>query len=247
MKKYRRDSSRLPNHNKSHKKTMDKFKNKYRIPSARLAAWDYGRDAAYFITINTADKKHYFGKIANSKMQYSEMGQLAEKYWLEIPQHFPYIELGNWVIMPNHTHGILIINKSTDDSKSENDSKSHPVQTRLIASPPITKQTRLIASLPITKQTRLIASLPITNKKTTDSKKTGGITSNKNTMINDNISRAIRWYKGRCTFEIRKIQANFKWQHRFHDHIIRNNTSFNNIQNYITNNPSNWDKDKFNR
>jgi len=205
---------------------MDKFKNKYRIPSARLATWDYGSDAAYFITINTAKNVHYFGKIVNKKMQYTEMGQLAEKYWLEIPQHFPYIELGNWVIMPNHTHGILIINKSATKSKNTIKNQNHTVQTRLIASP------------------------PTNNKKTTNpkkTKKTGGVTGNKNPMLNDNISRAIRWYKGRCAFEIRKIHANFKWHSRFYDHIIRNNTSFNNIQNYITNNPSNWNNDKFYR
>lgn len=64
-------------------------------------------------------------------------------------------------------------------------------------------------------------------------------------MINDNISRIIRWYKGRCSFEIRKINADFKWQSRYHDHIIRNTKSFENIQNYIVNNPKNWKEDKF--
>jgi putative transposase len=52
--------------------------------------------------------------------------------------------------------------------------------------------------------------------------------------------RIIRWYKGRCSFEIRKIRTGFKWQSRFHDHIIRNLKSFETIQNYITNNPKNW-------
>lgn len=63
-------------------------------------------------------------------MELNAIGQLAEKIWLEIPQHFPFVELGNFVIMPNHTHGILIINKSfvNDDAAA--------VQTRLIASLP---------------------------------------------------------------------------------------------------------------
>ena len=93
---------------------MDKFKNKYRIPSARLQNWDYGSNGAYFITICTKNREHYFGKIINDEMQLSEMGKLAEKYWLEIPTHFPFIELENFVVMPNHTHGILIINKNDD-------------------------------------------------------------------------------------------------------------------------------------
>lgn len=73
----------------------------------------------------------------------------------------------------------------------------------------------------------------------------GGITGNHNPMFHDNISRIIRWYKGRCSFEIRKIHADFAWQSRFHDHIIRNDVSFNGIQNYIETNPENWKEDKF--
>ncbi|WP_303613427.1 hypothetical protein [Cyclobacterium sp. 1_MG-2023] len=42
-------------------------------------------------------------------MQLNELGQIAHKYWMEIPKHFPFVELGNFVVMPNHTHGILVI------------------------------------------------------------------------------------------------------------------------------------------
>jgi len=78
---------------------MDKFDNKYRIPSARLQSWDYGSNGAYFITICTQNREHLFGKIMDGKMQVNELGQLAEKYWLEIPNHFPFVELGNFVVM----------------------------------------------------------------------------------------------------------------------------------------------------
>lgn len=93
---------------------MDKFKNKYRISSTRLQSWDYSSEGAYFITICTKNREHYFGKIVNNDMQLNDIGDLAEKYWKEIPTHFPIIELGNFVVMPNHIHGILIIDKSTD-------------------------------------------------------------------------------------------------------------------------------------
>jgi hypothetical protein len=59
-------------------------------------------------------------------------------------------------------------------------------------------------------------------------------------MLNENISRIIRWYKGRTTFESRKIHADFAWQSRFHDHIIRDEISFENISAYIKKNPLNW-------
>lgn len=261
---------------------MDKFNNKYRIPSARLQSWDYGSNGAYFITICTHNRKHFFGKtIDNGIMQLNELGQIAEKYWMEIPTQYPYIELGNFVIMPNHMHGILIINKSDAIlSPSAGNFESRPILPSANLSPsagefdagPILPfanlqfvQTRFIASqlAPIAplvlmapfKQTRLIASLataqsiPSTTAPSTPptNKPIGGITGDKNPMLHDNISRIIRWYKGRCSFEINKIHANFGWQSRFHDHIIRDAQSFENIQNYIANNPVTWHKDVFNK
>jgi REP element-mobilizing transposase RayT len=88
-----------------------KFKNQYRIKSARLQHWDYGSNAAYFITICTANKAHYFGEVVEGKMQLSEIGRFAEKCWHEIPEHFPFAVLDGFVVMPNHVHGIIVIDK----------------------------------------------------------------------------------------------------------------------------------------
>ncbi|MCA0350147.1 MAG: transposase [Bacteroidetes bacterium] len=212
----------------------DKFQNKYRIASARLHNWDYSSNGAYFITICTQNKEHYFGTINDGKMVLSEIGKLVEQFWIEIPNQFLFIELGNFVIMPNHVHGIIIINKLHTNSQ---------VETRFIASnnSNTTDETRFILSnnSNTTDKTRLIASLqeqPIKN---------GGFAGDKNPMFHENISKIIRWYKGRCSFEIRKIHADFGWQSRFHDHIIRNANSFENIQNYIQENPERWENDKF--
>jgi len=90
----------------------DKFQNKYRISSTRLQNWDYGSNVSYFITICTKNRKCFFGNIENQIMNLSEIGQFADKFWTEIPNHFPFVELGVFVIMPNHVHGILIINKN---------------------------------------------------------------------------------------------------------------------------------------
>jgi REP element-mobilizing transposase RayT len=103
----------------------------------------------------------------------------------------------------------------------------------------------IINNPPPAVQTRFIASQendPINNSNSLESKKLpGGITGTKNPMLNDNLSRAIRWYKGRTTFECRKIHADFEWQTLFHDHIIRDETSFQNIKTYIIDNPKTWD------
>ncbi|MEN8122699.1 MAG: hypothetical protein ABFS35_20325, partial [Bacteroidota bacterium] len=67
-----------------------------------------------------------------------------------------------------------------------------------------------------------------------------------NPMLHNNISRIFNWYTGRVTFESRKIDKNYGWQPRFYDHIIRNDAEYHRIKNYIINNPSNWNNDKFN-
>ena len=69
-----------------------------------------------------------------------------------------------------------------------------------------------------------------------------GFTGNKNPMLHDNLSRVIRWYKGRCSFEIRKRAPNFKWQPLFYDRIIRNQFEYKSIEQYIIDNPKKWNK-----
>ncbi len=89
----------------------EKFFNRFRILSTRMQNWDYGWNAPYFITICTQKRTFYFGNIIEGKMELSEIGKIAQQYWTEIPTHFPYVHLGAFVIMPNHIHGIVIIDK----------------------------------------------------------------------------------------------------------------------------------------
>jgi REP element-mobilizing transposase RayT len=95
---------------------MEKYKGKYRIPSARLITWDYGWNAQYFITICTKNKEHSFGEIINNKMELSEIGKLALSFWEEIPEHFPFVFLDEFVVMPNHIHGMVIIDKPQNEA-----------------------------------------------------------------------------------------------------------------------------------
>lgn len=89
---------------------MEKYNNKYRIASARAQWWDYTNNAAYFITICTQNRNHYFGEIKNGNIQLSNLGILADVFWHEIKNHAKNIELDAFVVMPNHIHGILILN-----------------------------------------------------------------------------------------------------------------------------------------
>lgn len=82
--------------------------------SIRLPARDYSAPGAYFVTIVTQGRACVFGKITSGSMQLSEPGLIARRCWCAIPEHFPNTELGAYVVMPNHIHGILILHDRVD-------------------------------------------------------------------------------------------------------------------------------------
>ena len=86
----------------------DKYQNTYRIQTAR-AAWHNYAGGVYFITICTKNHIHYFGEILDHKMKLSAIGNYAAQCWESIPKHFPHVSTPLFVVMPNHIHGILII------------------------------------------------------------------------------------------------------------------------------------------
>jgi len=96
----------------------EKYQNKYRSASARASWWNYGLDAAYFITICTGDRRYYFGKVINSKMMLSQTGIVANSCWHEIMNHAKNVELGEFVVMPNHVHGIVILKDNFEFAES---------------------------------------------------------------------------------------------------------------------------------
>ncbi len=88
-------------------------KGKYCNKSLRRPEWDYGNNGAYFVTICTKNRIDYFGKPVDGIMQVSDIGTIACKYWIEIPNHFAFVELDSFIIMPDHLHGIIIIKSSS--------------------------------------------------------------------------------------------------------------------------------------
>ena len=178
----------------------EKFKNKYRIPSARLQHWDYGWAAAYFVTICTNDRECLFGEIKNGSMNLSGIGVIADIMWYEIKNHAKNIELGEFVVMPNHVHGIIVLNGND----------AHVETTHALSL-----------------QSKTIGQQRFQNQ-------------GKNTL-----SSIVGGYKSAVTKHAHRLQFDFAWQPRFHDHIIRDEKSFQTISNYIVNNPSNWSADQF--
>ncbi|MBD2411724.1 hypothetical protein FACHB389_24210 [Nostoc calcicola FACHB-389] len=189
-----------------------KYKGKYRIDSIRLPAWSYASNAGYFITICTDGKKCFFGEVVQGEMQLSTIGEIAQKLWYEIPNNFSNCQIDSFCVMPNHIHGILVINQIQMEEDAMNP--------------------------------RTLEEDAMNRVSTRGGGERGGVTGLFNPMLSKNsLSKIIRWYKGRCSFEINQIYQGFGWQERFHDNIIRNEFALDRIRQYIINNPINWESD----
>lgn len=91
---------------------MDELYNdKYRPHSTRLKNWDYGSNGKYFVTICTEQKVPHFGQIRDSGFNFSKIGDHAKKCWESIPGRYPFVELDEFILMPDHLHGILFFGK----------------------------------------------------------------------------------------------------------------------------------------
>jgi len=188
----------------------DKFRNKFRVDSIRLQNWDYSRNAAYYITICTQNREPYFGKIANRNMNLSDIGELANKFWKEIPDHFSFVYIDAFVIMPNHIHGILIIDNPKNERKNETVEDMHDGRDKAMPCLYNTGTQKISGLSPGQKRFR---------------------NQGKNTL-----SSIIGSYKSIVTKYARKINPEFTWQPRFYDHVIRNDESMTKIRFYINNN-----------
>jgi REP element-mobilizing transposase RayT len=82
---------------------------KHHRRSIRLKGYDDSQQGAYYVTIVTYHRGCLFGEIVNEEMILNKFDKIADECWLAIPEHFPCVELGAYVIMPNHVHGIIVI------------------------------------------------------------------------------------------------------------------------------------------
>jgi hypothetical protein len=83
---------------------------KHHRNSIRLKGYDYSQAGTYFVTLVTWRREFLFGETVNGEMKLNQRGKIAEACWQLIPEHFQNVGLGAYVIMPNHVHGIIIVN-----------------------------------------------------------------------------------------------------------------------------------------
>jgi REP element-mobilizing transposase RayT len=200
----------------------NKFNNQYRIPSARLSLWDYGAAAAYFITICTKDRQHFFGDIQQGVMHLSPLVIIAQQEWENTftVRTDMALTMSAFVVMPNHFHAIVIIGDNAYNGGGGNMDRT-PRKNAM----PRRDAMHCVSTNANTKN---------------DTAKNAFAPQSKN------LASIVRGFKSAVTTQARKMgDINFNWQPRYHDHIIRDAQSFHNIEQYIIDNPKKWAADMF--
>jgi putative transposase len=84
----------------------------HRRKSIRLKGYDYSKKGSYFVTLNILDRVCVLGEHVESEVELSDFGRIADEQWKSIPAHFQTVTLDEFVIMPDHLHGIIVVENS---------------------------------------------------------------------------------------------------------------------------------------
>lgn len=192
--------------------------------SIRLKDYDYSQSGLYFITICCKDKICHFGKIENNEMVLNDAGDMVIQCWLAIPQHFPHAVLHEYVIMPNHIHGIIQLTDAVGANNHSPKNNNDETYVKNFSSDNSDDQmwTKNILSDNIDNLTRAKNISPLRGTSQT-------------------IGSIVRGVK----IGVTKYFGYSIWQRNYFEHIIRNQRSYQHIANYILNNPAKWEDDKF--
>ena len=211
----------------------EKFKNKYRIPSNRLRGWDYAGSGHYYITIVTAGRNKIFGDIINGEMVLNDLGQIVYDEFFKSFEIREELFLGEFVLMPNHLHAIVILDKSkcTDNVETHGgivETHGDIVETHGHVETHGRASLHTPAPPQFQRQPKSISSFVAGFKSSTIKQIDDWIDANNSTIAKFN-------------------KNNPMWQSNYHDHIIRNETEFRHISDYIIRNPTEWKEDSLNQ
>lgn len=185
--------------------------------SIRLRGYDYAQQGMYFVTICTQQRLPLFGVVTDGVMQCNDAGKMVADQWYEMAYKFSHIALHEFVIMPNHIHGIIEITNIS------------PVRARFIAPVDVVSPVETEINYPQGANNQGLTNSGLINQPPT-------------------LGQMMRAFKAKSTYLYNKTnqtQGGQLWQRNYYEHIIRNQTAYNNIANYIVNNPAQWDKDRF--
>ena len=209
----------------------------------RMKGYDYSQDNLYFVTSCVQDRICCFGTIANEKMILNEYGQIAAQQWHWLGKQYPYVVLHEFVVMPNHIHGIIEINRSIVGTGRDLSDNEYNVTNGIGRDDAGTGRDDAGTGRDDVGTGRDDAGIGRDDAGTgRDDVGTGHDLS----LRIKSLSELMGAYKTTTSKKIHLLGlVAFAWQRSFHDHIIRDEKSFETISNYIANNPSQWERDKF--
>jgi REP element-mobilizing transposase RayT len=203
--------------------------------SIRLKGYDYSQAGWYFVTICCHGRACLFGDVINNKMVLNEYGQIANNEWMKTPDIRPNVELGEFIIMPNHVHGIIRLL-----CRGELHS---PLHNGVSTNNNIELHSPLHNGVSTNNNIELHS--PLHNGVSTNNNINGECDSPLQGPSNT-IGAIIRGYKSSVTKQLNLLNIGCAvWQRNYYEHIIRNEQSYQNISKYIINNPAKWSEDKF--
>ena len=186
--------------------------------SIRLKGYDYSQAGMYFVTICCQDRVCHFGKIENGEMILNDFGKIAIDEWLKTAEIRKTVILHEFIVMPNHFHGIIEITNMRD--------------VGALRATPLRETT----SLPVI---RPYSRTDVKNEYMSSiSPKCGELAT---------IVRAFKSAVTKQINELRNTRGEKLWQRDYWENIIRNEQSYQRIANYIIDNPASWNNDKFYR
>jgi REP element-mobilizing transposase RayT len=237
---------------------MTKFRSKYRIEPNRCKYWDYSAPGKYFLTICINKRECILGNVVNKKMELSKFGEFVETEIRKISQYNPRIILDEWKVMPNHIHLIIELGEYNYNNRIAN-ADDHNGNGNVVGNGNVEKihefslPTPQPTPQPTSPPTSPPASQPTPNqqwwnnhdyKPTIDEIKQ--YRKQRRKMIIPKILGKLKMKTSKQMNDARKTPGQKNWQSDYHDHIIRDDQSYQRIKNYIRNNPKNWNKDTFN-
>jgi REP element-mobilizing transposase RayT len=196
--------------------------------SIRLQGFDYTQPGAYFITTVTRDRACLFGQVIDGEMRLNDAGEIARQCWLDIPNHFSNAQLDEFVIMPNHVHGVIVLVESSDMTYNVGARHAVPLPNDAVPLPN--------DAMPLPND-----AVPLP-RDLSKGEKFGN-------PISGSIPTIVRSYKSAVTKRINECHGTPGapvWQRGYYEHIIRNHESLNRIREYIMNNPLQWALDREN-
>lgn len=223
----------------------------------RLKNYDYSRNGMYFITICTNNHENMFGEITNGKMALNEIGVIVKNEWLITPKIRHEIKLHDFVIMPNHFHAIVEITVGANGGSPENvqiiTEKLQRHDNVQITDKPNSSQISVKQAC-VVMASDAIGSSDVTGLSSV--MESGGVDVMSGEppfaptgMPPKSLSSLVAGYKSIVTNKINKLHSRkikiSVWQRNYHEHIIRDENSYHKIVDYIQNNPSKWQNDKF--